>query len=82
MVQKFINLKQKILKLQQKCYVFKRPPVDDMKKTGLNRYVYDFSVTHKRMTENIYFGGNQIWRINTKLNMINVFLSKNDICFS
>ena len=53
-----------------------------MKKTGLNRYIYDSSVSHKRMTGNIYFGGNQIWRISTKLNMINVFLSKNDICFS
>ena len=42
MVQKFINLKQKILRLQQLHYVqetFKKTwTVDNMKKTGLNGY--------------------------------------------
>ena len=40
MVQKFINLKQKILRLWQLHYV------DNMKKTELNGYVYDFSVDY------------------------------------
>ena len=40
MVQKFINLKQKILRLWQLHYV------DYMKKTELNGYVYDFSVDY------------------------------------
>ena len=50
MVQKFINSKQKILKLQQHYYVLetfqKDFSVDNMKKTGLNGYVYDFSVNY------------------------------------
>ena len=40
-VQKFINLKQKILKLYHIYY-----SVNNMKKTGLNGYVYDFSVDY------------------------------------
>ena len=46
MVQKFTNLKQKTLKLQQPCLrnISKDQSVDNMKKTGFNGYVYDFSV--------------------------------------
>ena len=44
MVQKSINLKQKILRLWQVHYVYFS--VDNMKNTGLNRYVYDFSVDY------------------------------------
>ena len=45
MVEKLINLKQKILKL---CLgiISKDWTVDNMKKTGLNWHVYDFSVDH------------------------------------
>ena len=54
MVQKFINLKQSILNLQQVHYVqetFHQSrkqdwTVDNMKKTELNRYVYDFSADY------------------------------------
>ena len=45
MVQKFTNLKQKILKLQQAHYVletFQNSLIDNMKRTRLNGYVYDF----------------------------------------
>ena len=45
MVQTFINLKQKILKLQQVHYV-KDWSTDNMKKTDFNGYVYDFSVDY------------------------------------
>ena len=38
MVKKFINSKQKILRLWQLYYVYK--------KTGLNGYVYDFSIDY------------------------------------
>ena len=41
MVQKYLKLKQKILRLQQLRYV---QEIDNMKKTGFNGYVYDFSV--------------------------------------
>ena len=41
MVQKFTNLKQKILKLQQVHYV-----QETFQKTGFTGYVYDFSVDH------------------------------------
>ena len=43
MVLKFINLKQKILKL---CLgtISKNVSLDNIKKNGLNGYVYDFSV--------------------------------------
>ena len=46
MVQKFTNLKQKTLKLQQPCLrnISKDQSVDNTKKTGFNGYVYDFSV--------------------------------------
>ena len=44
MVQKSINLKQKILRLWQVHYVYFS--VDNMKNTGLNGYVYDFSVDY------------------------------------
>ena len=45
MVEKLINLKQKILKL---CLgiISKDWTVDNMTKTGLNWHVYDFSVDH------------------------------------
>ena len=46
MVQKLFNLKQKILRLYQIHFVSnvsKDISVDNMKKTGLNGYVYDFS---------------------------------------
>ena len=43
MVQQFINLRQKILRLQQLYYV---GSVDNMKKAGFNGYVYDFSVDY------------------------------------
>ena len=42
MVQKFINSKQKILKLKH----FKRLVNIRYKKNGLNGFVYDFSVNH------------------------------------
>ena len=35
-----------------------------------------------RMVENLFFGGNQIWQISRKLNMINASLSKNDMYFT
>ena len=49
MVQKFINLNQKILKFSHSlCLgnISKDWSVDNMKKTGLNGYVYDFSVDY------------------------------------
>ena len=49
MVQKIINLKQKILKLQQLHYVYdisKDWSTDNMKKTRFNGYVYDFGVDY------------------------------------
>ena len=50
MVIKFTNLKQKILRLWQFLYVqgnvSKDWSVDNMKKIGLNDYVYDFSVDY------------------------------------
>ena len=49
MVQKFINLKEKILKLQQFHYVqeiFLKTVNRYMKKTGFNGYIYDFSVDY------------------------------------
>ena len=47
MVQRLLNSKQEILKLWEVSYVSKTSKnfsVDNMKKTGLNGYVYDFSV--------------------------------------
>ena len=44
MVQKFINLKQKILKFQWVQYLLET--VDNMKKTGFTGYVFDFSVDY------------------------------------
>ena len=49
MVQKFINSKQKILRLTSPlCLgnISNDFSVDNMKKTGLNEYVYDFSVDY------------------------------------
>ena len=49
MVQKLLNLKQKILKLWHIPCVqetFQNWSVDNMKKTRLNGYVYDFSVDY------------------------------------
>ena len=50
MVQKLTNLKQKILKLFQLHYVLetfqKDWSGDNMKKTGLNGYVYDLSIDY------------------------------------
>ena len=49
MVQKFFNLKQKILKKSISLVFrkhFKRIFVDYIKKTGLNKCFYDFSVDH------------------------------------
>ena len=48
MVQKYTDLRQKTVKLQQVHYAqgtFNRS-VDNMKKTGFNGYVYDFSVDY------------------------------------
>ena len=47
MVQKLLNVKQKILKLLQTSYVQEISEdlsVDNIKSTGLNGYVYDFMV--------------------------------------
>ena len=47
MVQKLLNLKQRTLKLlPQFCLgnISKEFSVDNMKKTGLNGHVYDFSI--------------------------------------
>ena len=54
MVQKFINLKQKILRLLQLHYVYEtfqkiRPKII-WKKTGFTGYVYDFSVGYDVIT--------------------------------
>ena len=49
MAQKFINLKQKILKLSQVHYVqgiFLKTGQQKTKKTGFNGYVYDFNVDY------------------------------------
>ena len=50
MIEKFINLKQKILKFQQLHYVSEtfqeNWKVDNLKKTGLNGHVYDFSADY------------------------------------
>ena len=52
MVQKFVNPIQKILELQQLHYaatlgnISKDFSVDDIKKVGLNGYVYDFSADY------------------------------------
>ena len=50
MVQNVTNLNQKILKLQQIQYVFilliQDWSVDNLKRTGFNYYVYDFSVNY------------------------------------
>ena len=45
LVQKFINLKQKILKLQQ-VNISIDWSTDNMKKTDFNEYIYDFSVDY------------------------------------
>ena len=53
MVQKLFNLKQKILRLYQIRFVSnvsKDISVDNMKKTGLNGYVYDFSFDYHAIT--------------------------------
>ena len=55
MVQKLLNLKQKILKLWHILCVqetFQNWSVDNMKKTGLNGYVYDFSVDYDAIPMN------------------------------
>ena len=48
MVQKFKNLKQKILKLQQAHLgnISKDWSIDNMERTGFTGYVYDFSVDY------------------------------------
>ena len=47
MVQKFINLKQKILKLYQVYLCLGKDwSADNVKKTGFNGYIYDFSVDY------------------------------------
>ena len=50
MVQKLLNLKQKILKFQHNplCLgnISKDWSIDNMKKTGLKGYIYDFSVDY------------------------------------
>ena len=46
MVQKFTNLKQKILKLQQVHYAQETFQKTGLKKSGFNGYVYDFSVDY------------------------------------
>ena len=49
MVQKFVNLKQKTLKLIQFHYVqetFQKTSLDNMKKTEFYRYVHDFRVDY------------------------------------
>ena len=47
MVQKLLNSNQKILKLQERLgNISKDFSVDNVKKTGLKRYVYDFSVDY------------------------------------
>ena len=46
MVKKLLSLKQKTLKLYQICYVWEDFSIDNMKKAGLNGYVYDFSVDY------------------------------------
>ena len=49
MIQKLLNSKQKILKLQHiLCLgnISKDWSIDNMKKTGLKGYVYDFSVDY------------------------------------
>ena len=51
MVQKIVNLKQKILKLQQAYYaqeIFLK--TGNMKKTGLTGYAYDFSADYSTVT--------------------------------
>ena len=45
MVEKFINLKQNILKLQQ-VNISIDWSTDNMKKTDFNGYIYDFSVDY------------------------------------
>ena len=53
MVQKLFNLKQKILRLYQIRFVSnvsKDISVDNMKKTGLNGYVYDLSFDYHAIT--------------------------------
>ena len=42
-IQKFTNLKQKILKLYQLHYA---QEIDNMKRTGFTGYVYDYSVDY------------------------------------
>ena len=55
MVKKFINSRQKILRLQQLHYVqetFQKDwSVDNMKKTGFNGYVYDFKVDYDAIAD-------------------------------
>ena len=48
MTQKFINLKQKILKLSSLCLgnISKAWSVDNMKKAGFTDYMYDFSADY------------------------------------
>ena len=56
MVQKLLNSKQNILSLQQLHYVqetFQDWSVDSMKDTGLNEYVYDFSVDYDATTVDV-----------------------------
>ena len=53
MVQKFVNLKQKILQQQETlCLgnISKDQSTDNMKKTGLTGYVYDFSADYNAVT--------------------------------
>ena len=73
MVKKFINSKQKILRLQGLHYVclgniLKDWSVDNMKKkTGLNGYAYDFSVDYDAI------------EVDDILDIHNYVMKKNDI---
>ena len=70
-VKKFINSKQKILRLQQLCYVqeiFQKTGQQIIwKKTGLNGYVYDFSVDYDAIA------------VDDILDIHNYLMKKNDI---
>ena len=46
MVQKLLNLRQKILKFSNTIMSRKNFSLDNLKKTRLNAYVYDFSVDY------------------------------------
>ena len=71
MVQKFINLKEKILKLQQLHYVQENLKqiisVDNMKNIGLNGYIHDFSVDYDAIA------------VDDTLDIVKYLMKKNDI---